>query len=123
MPFPPTPSITPSNTPTSSVTPSNTPSNTPTQTSCPVSPTPTPTITPSPTPPACTCYFLISNVPFGIDYIDCFGESQNALAGEGFPGQWVLSVCAFSYELTSGSITSETTSSCYESEGDWYCPA
>lgn len=122
MPFPPTPSITPSNTPTPSVTPSITPTITPTQTSCPVTPSPTQTNTPSATPPTCTCFLLLGNELFSVDYVDCFGDSQNAIASEGFPGQWVLSFCAFSYELTGGSIYSETTSNCFESEGDWYCP-
>lgn len=129
MPFPPTPSVTPSNTPTSSVTPSNTPSNTPTQTICPTStptstPTPTTTMTPTPTmtPAPCICFGLVSDELFTIDYIDCYGEFQNAIAVETFPGQWTIYVCAYSYTLTSGTIDEENTNDCFLTEGGWSCP-
>lgn len=124
MPFPPTPSITPSNTPTSSITPSNTPTITPTQSTCPSgTPTQTPTMTPTPTNLPCLCTLLISDELFTIDYIDCFGEFQNSIANETFPGQWTLQQCLKTYTITSGTVDTITQSTeCFLSEGQWYCP-
>ena len=94
---------------------------TPTQSQT-MTPTETPTPTNTPTQLVCTCFGLISDVIFSIDYTDCYGESQNAIAFEGFPGQWSLYVCAYSYQITAGIINEEFINDCFLLEEGWSCP-
>jgi hypothetical protein len=123
----PTPTQTETPTPTQTETPTSTSTSTPTQTQT-ETPTSTSTSTPNPTPTntptqlVCTCFGLISDVIFSIDYTDCYGESQNAIAFEGFPGQWSLYVCAYSYQITAGIINEEFINDCFLLEEGWSCP-
>lgn len=71
----------------------------------------------------CICFTLLSDEEFMINLIDCDGvRSDDVSASEGFPGQWGITFCGQSYELSSGTIDTIIQDPCYDDGSGWQCP-